>query len=90
MKKQVTYFSEGRSGHILYKEDTGCLKMYYEFGGGDCVAIIFLPDDKEWGEFSGGEKRNEVLTFIANQVIKDQAPNCSYRITERFIEIFRQ
>ena len=89
MKKLLEYYSEGRSGYIHYKEDSGCLKMYYEFGGGNCVAIIFLPAENEWGEFIKDEKRNEVITYIARKVIEDQAPNCHYRISEDFIEILR-
>ncbi len=90
MNQQLSYFSQGRSGNILYKDELGSIKLYYEFGGGDCVAIIFLPDYNEWSETWEKDTWNEVLAFIAKQVISDQAPDCHFRIGEASIEIFRK
>ncbi len=89
MNQHVEYYSEGRSGVIMYNDDFGCIKMHYEFGGGNCVAIIFLPDENEWANLLQVKNKNEVLTFIAKQVIHDQAPHCHYMISDKFIEIFR-
>ncbi len=90
MNQQLSYFNQGRSGNILYKDEFGSIKLYYEFGGGDCVAIIFLPDYNEWSETWEKDTWNEVLAFIAKQVISDQAPDCHFRIGETSIEIFRK
>ena len=48
MKQQLKYTSEGRSGHVIYKDEVSELSFYFEFGGGDCVAFIDIPDMKNW------------------------------------------
>jgi len=90
MERKQEFTNQGRSGYILYKDAHCSLKLYYEFGGGNCVVIIHIPTIEEWVSVTSchSSDRILVLSFIAEQAIKDQAPNCFYILSDRFIEIF--
>ncbi|MCB0727993.1 MAG: hypothetical protein KDD00_11045 [Ignavibacteriae bacterium] len=90
MKRKIEYKSEGRSGYVIYSDDNTRFSMYYEFGGGDCVAIVNIPSADDWVKVTGSplSSRDEILTFIASQVVKDQTSKGHYRISGNFIEIY--
>ena len=71
---RVSYSSDGRSGRVLYKSPEARFALYYEFGGGDCVACIDVPSPEKWESHTGLPlaRRDEVLQFIGTQVVKDQ------------------
>ena len=71
---KIKYSNDGRSGHVHYKSSAANFEMYYEFSGGDCVASIAVPSEKDWEKTTGLslERRDEVLNFIGHQVVKDQ------------------
>lgn len=91
MNRKLEYIYDGRSGHVVYTDEQGTIQLYYEFGGGDCVAIINIPTEEEWTSTTHRplSERNAILTFIAEQAIRDQAPNCYYKFTDNFIELLR-
>jgi hypothetical protein len=90
--QKLMYTSEGRSGYVHYKRQTASFPMYWEFGGGDVVASISIPSIRKWVSETGIplEKREEVLNFIGNQVVKDQTTNGkgSFKIEEDFLVIY--
>lgn len=90
MKQQLKYTSEGRSGHVIYKDEVSELSFYFEFGGGDCVAAIDIPDMKNWEKMTNRPlaERENIIAFIAEQSRKDQAPSGHYRISGHSIELF--
>lgn len=47
---KLEYLTNGRDGYVIYKDNISILQFYYEFGGGDCVAIISVPSVKKWEE----------------------------------------
>ena len=71
---KVLYSSDGRSGHVHYQSPETSFEMYYEFGGGDCVACISIPSPENWEKETDLPfiRREEVLNFIGQQVVKDQ------------------
>lgn len=71
---KVSYSNDGRSGHVWYQSHETEFTMYYEFGGGDCVASIDIPGPEDWTKHTGLPlaRREEVLDFIGRQVVKDQ------------------
>jgi len=87
---QLSYFNEGRGGYILYKDAEGELRFSFEFGGGDCIVIIFVPKPEYWTKQTNRtpEERNTILTFVAEQSIKDQASGGRFVLSDNFIEIF--
>jgi len=89
MKKKVQYTNKGRYGYVLYTEGDSVIQLYYEFGGGNCVAIINVPEIHEWEQSTQLPlaDREKVLRFIAEQVVKDQTRHGTYRLTDNTIEI---
>ena len=70
----IGYSSDGRSGHVHYQGKESDFALYYEFGGGDCIASINIPSPGDWVATTGIplEKREETLHHIGQQVVKDQ------------------
>lgn len=91
MAQELEYINQGRGGTVIYRDGDLELKLSFEFGGGDCVAIIFIPSPGEWARTTNKplSERSNVLKFIAEQSIRDQAPNCTYELSDNFIEIYR-
>lgn len=90
MKTKLKYLNKGRGGTVVYRDEKGELNFFFEYGGGNCIAIIYVPAIDEWIKTSGRpvEDRQAVLSFIAEQIIKDKAPGCNYMLSTNCIEIF--
>ncbi len=71
---RLSYGSDGRSGRVHYQSRRADFTMYYELGGGDCVAIIDLPSVREWERRTGlpSDQRDAVVQWIGRQVVRDQ------------------
>ncbi len=91
MHQSLHYISEGRGGSVIYKDEQSSIRFYYEFGGGNCVAFLFLPTSTEWEAATGRPlaDRDSILLFVAEQCLKDQVPGGYYKISDDFIELFR-
>ena len=87
---QLIPYTEGREGYVVYKDDKGLLKLYFEFGGGDCVAIVSVPGEKEWAGIEGRTlaERTAVLQWIAEELLHTQMKKGSYMIKENCIEFY--
>jgi len=89
---KVLYSSEGRSGHVHYQSSETSFTLYYEFGGGNCVAIISIPDPATWEKETKLPlaRREEVLNFIGQQVVKDQTTSGTgyFRIEGDWLNIY--
>lgn len=87
---ELSYINEGRGGHIIYKDNQGEIQFSFEFGGGDCVVIIFVPKPQYWESRTGRPiaERNNILDFVANQCVKDQVKNGRFEISDDYIELF--
>ncbi len=85
----VGYENEGRTGYVIFYRNDLTARFYYEFGGGDTVAIISIPTPERWEAQTKMplSERQVVLEFIANRVIRDQAPGCKYFIGDSDILI---
>ncbi len=77
---KINIIQKGPSGTVQYIE--GWLKkniceFYFEFGGGDTVAIITIPTENTWDvkyPWASG-RRKEILTFVAEELRQTQAPS---------------
>lgn len=71
---KVSYSSDGRSGHVHYQSSETSFALYYELGGGDCVTCISIPGPATWEKETNLSlgRREDVLNFIGQQVVKDQ------------------
>ena len=92
MEQKLEYVNEGRGGYVIYKDEQGEIRLFFEYGGGNCVVIIYVPSTSEWTSKTKRSltQRETVLTFVAEKSIKDQAPNCHYVISDICIEIFKK
>jgi hypothetical protein len=83
---KINIITKGHSGTIQYIEGSLFSKktyeFYWEFGGGDTVAIIWFPKvDSEWDAqypWALG-RRMEILRDMAEQVRKKQAPSSALK-----------
>jgi hypothetical protein len=74
----VEIVQSGRSGSVNYHEPSGCISFYWEFGGGDTVAIIWIEDLAVWSSrhpWAVGRRR-EILERVAYKVVRQKAPTC--------------
>lgn len=87
--KQLLFVDGGRSGQVIYIDKMGSLEFYFEFAGGNCLAIVTVPSTSEWQRATGRKThtRDEILTYIAEQIIIQKAPGHRYKIIEDAIEI---
>ncbi len=92
MSAQLQYSQNGRGGTITYQKENIRLNFDWEFGGNNCVVIIFVPTEAQWEQTTGlpQSERLPVLEFVAQQVVRDQAPTCRYEISNPWIEILHR
>ena len=79
-----------RNGYVGYYEGLNAISCYWEFGGGDVVAIVHIGDAAEWRKkFAwAAERKHEITERIAKEVIRQKAPTCVADIQdERYIYI---
>lgn len=85
--RSVDITENGRTGSVVYREPAGSLSFYWEFGGGDVVALVQVEDhaalDAPW--IAG--RRADILHFVAHEVIRQKAPKCRAEINEAAGEI---
>lgn len=88
---RLEYTQDGRGGSIYYTEGAIKIQFGWEFGGGNAVVILFIPETKYWEAQTGTplSRRDEILKFLCEQVIRDQAPGCTYKIYDNSISILR-
>lgn len=70
--------SSGRSGSVEYREGAGALSFYWELGGEEVVASIWVGDVPKWtAEYPWAVgRRREILERVAQEVIRQKAPTC--------------
>lgn len=90
MAKRLTYFNQGRGGTVVYADSVSSIKLDFEFGGGNCVAIIFIPSKQTWENITKRTlaERDQIVEFIARQSLKDQVAGGRYEIKEQYIEFY--
>ncbi|MBI5917403.1 MAG: hypothetical protein HY842_18705 [Bacteroidetes bacterium] len=89
---RLRYESSGRGGTIYFENEDTTFDMWWEFAGGNALAIIGIPSSKHWVAQTKLplEKREIVLQFIGEQVIEDQAAGMGYfEIDDGYLTIFK-
>lgn len=89
--RRLEYLEQGRAGVITYCEGGLRINFDWEFGGGNCVVIIFVPKPAHWEAQTNTplDRRQEILEFVAERAIRDKASSCYSRISDNWIEIMR-
>lgn len=85
MTRSVSIIEQGREGRVRYSEGGRSLDGYWEFGGGDVVAIVNAGTREDWSRMHpwAVEQRAGILRFIADEVIRQRAPACIAEIDEQ-------
>ena len=78
----VAYEQEGRAGKVIFYREDIMLRFYFEFGGNNTIAIIFIPEEKDWEAQTKLPlaDRMPILEFVAKRCVRDQAPHGRYEI----------
>ncbi len=92
MTESLKYQTEGRGGVVIYSSSSSTLRFQFEFGGGNCVAIIFIPSTNEWESETGRsiDERQPILEFVARQALQDQASDGWFEIKDQYIELYKK
>jgi hypothetical protein len=88
---RLSYANDGRSGHVHYQSAAVHFTLYYEIGGGDCVATIDVPGPADWTPQTGLPlaQRGAVLDWIGRQVVRDQcAGNARFALEGDWLNIY--
>lgn len=87
---RVTYEQQGRGGTIIFQLDSTVLRFGWEFGGGNALALVFIPDEDQWEAQTGLllTQRMPVLDFIGTHIIADQGGR-SYGVEGNALVIYR-
>jgi hypothetical protein len=74
----VEVVTNGRSGSVIYHETAKSISFYWEFGGGDTVAIIWVEDLAVWrARYPWAiKRRQEIIERVAHEVIRQKASTC--------------
>jgi len=89
---RLRYGSQGRGGTIWFESDQASFSLWWEFGGGNALAVIEIPTEATWQSRTQLplDQRDEVLQFIAEQIVQDQTfGDKQFEISDAFITIFR-
>lgn len=70
----VWFVDQGREATGTYQDLDGSVDMYIEFGGGDVIVIIHVPNAAEWVAQTGIPiaRRATVLNFIGSESIRQK------------------
>lgn len=82
----VSFGERGRDGYVYYSEFVvRTMSFYWEFGGGDTVAIVSYGTEAAWKkEYPWAvARRAEILDRVAKEVIRQRAPSCRAVIDEK-------
>lgn len=84
MDATVTITEEGRSGSVTYQEEGRSIAGWWEFAGGDAIAIVSMGSAAQWEAAHpwAGPRRAEIMRFVAEEVIRQKASGCTAEIDE--------
>lgn len=70
----VWFVDQGREATGTYQDLDGSFDLYIEFGGGDVIVIIHVPNAAEWEARTGIplSRRAVILDFIGSESIRQK------------------
>ena len=92
MPPQVTITTDGRSGSVIYTAEGGRISGWWEFGGGDALAIANMGSAEQWARSYpwAVAERSAILHFIVQEMIRQKAAGCRASVDEEsgWIELY--
>lgn len=88
--RRVEYEGNLRSGSVIYIDKDTRIEFSNEMGGGNCLAYISIPTEKEWEAQTNTplSRRKDILEYVAAAVQAQQASNCYFEIKENEIGFY--
>ncbi|MBG9377496.1 hypothetical protein I5907_14725 [Panacibacter sp. DH6] len=92
MPGKLTYNNNGRGGTVVYSDAISEISFDFEFGGGNCVAIIFIPAEQHWCASTQRtlDERAAIIDFVAKQSLADQVSGGYYEVWDNYIELYKK
>lgn len=92
--RDVKYENQGRGGYAIFVEGLKSIKFEMEYGGGDCIFILYIPSSEKWETHTAFSlrDRDEIIKFVAERVLRDQTTSSDayYKISETDIAYFNK
>jgi hypothetical protein len=81
---RVDIVEQGVSGTVTYIDPAGSIPCYWEYGGGETIAIIHAGTAAEWQRSHpwAVSQRAEILRRIADEVVRQVAPKSLVRLDD--------
>lgn len=81
---RVTITEAGRAGLVVYRATDGELRFHWELGGDDALAVVHVGAASDWRARYpwAAERRQEILRFVADEVIRQKTPGCVAEIDD--------
>ncbi|MBE0670810.1 MAG: hypothetical protein IH588_09495 [Anaerolineales bacterium] len=82
---KINIKTQGRSGKVQYIEGSifkkNTCEFYWEFGGADVIVTVWFPAEDKWdAQYPWASGRHkEILTFVANELRRTQAPSSTIK-----------
>ena len=89
---RIEIATSGRGGLITYLEGAHRYGFAWEFGGANTVAIIYAPVPTRWPREVpwAADRRDEVLTRVGREVVRQQCPGCSHVVHAGGVDILER
>ncbi|MEO7966665.1 MAG: hypothetical protein ABIT38_22430 [Gemmatimonadaceae bacterium] len=88
---RVDIAESGRSGDVTYREPSGKLTFYWEFGGSNVLVSISVGTAEEWAAQHAwaAPRRVEIVRRVIEEVVRQRAPGCRGELgTNGWIDIY--
>lgn len=82
--RHVGIEDQGRCGTVTYHEASNQLACYWEYGGESLVAFVQCGKAADWASRHPWalDRRADILQYIADEVVRQKAPNCRAEINQ--------
>lgn len=88
---QIQISQDGRGGNVTVTLANGSHSFWWEFGGGDCIALVDVPSERQWSSIAAlaPHPRAPFLAWLAREVSARQCPGARVAISDHAIEFYR-
>lgn len=69
-KARVTITEDGRSGSVTWQQEDQTVTGWWEFAGGDALALVRLDPPADWSP----DRRAALFRCVADEVIRQKCP----------------
>jgi len=76
---RVSVEKHGRCGFVHVAIGSHRLRFQWEYGGGDCIAVLAVPDPAEWRDLHPHREfeRDAFLAGLAREIARHECPRAT-------------